>query len=1444
MLVSVSHGGVVHDVAVDCPPEAKVGLVADAVCSALGLQVGRPTLRLLSRSAQAVGRDERLLAADVHDGDVVAIVPETATGRAPRAVATLTALTGPSQGRIYPVGPGRSRIGRDRAADIVIGDPAVSQFHAVLQVSDTIEVSDAGSTNGVTLGGRTLVGAARLGPGQSFVVGDTELVVGRVDELAPGTTIAVPFNPTPRIFAPLTGHELECPAPPAEAMRQPIPWLSALLPLIAGAGIAAVSHSMILLAFMLLSPLLIFTSTYEGRRQQAKEHAEAMADLEDTLDDLMARQTALQSEERRQRHEASPAVDTVAEWAVTRDLRVWERAADHADVLSLRVGTATLPTAVTIAVASGGRLRDRRRLEARLAPTREVDGVPVAVPLRDVGHVGVSGGILAAGVARSLVVQAAALHSPAELTVAAIVDQASTADWEWLKWLPHTRSGHAAIAGELVSTRPDAAARLAERLTGLVRDRLAASGDQAITPGTRVLLLVNGTSSIDPSRLAELYDRGPDVGVHVVFVGGPPNKMPRACGAVVVAGATADSSCVAFSADGRVVRGVALEALSARTATAASRALAPLVDISARAAEGAGLPDRVNLVDVLGGPSVMQEPAIVAERWAESRGLTAVIGAVAGSLLRLEVRTDGPHALVAGTTGAGKSELLQSFIAALALSHSPKRVNFLLVDYKGGAAFKECKDLPHTVGLVTDLNPQEVRRALVSLDAEIKRREHVLALAGAKDLADHERLGRHDTPANLFIIVDEFAALVKEVPEFVAGVVDLAQRGRSLGMHLVLATQRPAGVISDSIRANTNLRIALRVAEDDESTDVIGVPTAAHIDRNTPGRGVYRVGPKEIRTFQAGYVGGRTNLARPAIEVGVRAFGLDGRTPLPAPSDQRAHGPASSSSSGGDVGEGPTDLQRIVGVTSVAAEELGLAEPHRPWLDPLPSLLDLRALAAGNRVPGGAVLVGQLDDPEHQRRRPAVLDLARDGSVLVVGAGRSGKTVFLRTVAAAIAVQDGEAMDVYGLDFVGRGLAMLADLPHVGEVVAGDDGERLVRLMGRLQSTVDRRADLFAATGVADLADYHRRTGTTEERRIVVVLDGLQAFEAAYERVDRGAVVEALPRLIGEGRAAGVHFVITADRRASVRSAVFGLINTVVALRQSSTDELGNLNLPPDAIAAQAPPGRCYIGGLEGQIALLGSPEGGGQAAAMAGLAASLPAARRTPPVPLIPVEVRRADLQIPGPPPPGQVLVGLDGIGLEPVTFDLLHDHFCVLGRRRSGRTTALATLAAGLVSKEAGTQGCKTTLILITARPSPLQTVAPWDRVVERVDDARDLLEALHGTVEAADGSHTVVFIDDLNDLGDDFDASLVEVLGQGGDHLRVVAAAETRRAMTSYAGSVLGELRQAQRGLVLQPNLPEHEDLFESRLLASSTLRFPPGRGFLVDGDQSTLVQVVLG
>ena len=298
------------------------------------------------------------------------------------------------------------------------------------------------------------------------------------------------------------------------------------------------------------------------------------------------------------------------------------------------------------------------------------------------------------------------------------------------------------------------------------------------------------------------------------------------------------------------------------------------------------LPAASRLLDVLG----LHEPdaGSLVRRWqGKGRTTKAVIGESTDGPFQIDIRADGPHGLVAGTTGSGKSELLQTLIASLAVGNRPDEFNFVLVDYKGGAAFKDCNHLPHTVGMVTDLDGHLTTRALESLGAELRRREHQLADADAKDIEDY-LAGRQpgDEPMpRLLIVIDEFAALAAELPDFVTGLVDVARRGRSLGVHLILATQRPAGVVSAEIKSNTNLRIALRVTDAGDSDDVIESSAAAQIPKVFPGRAYARLGHSSLIPFQSSRVGGR-----PGGGAGgsVRIADMDWRRPAAARPLRRA----------------------------------------------------------------------------------------------------------------------------------------------------------------------------------------------------------------------------------------------------------------------------------------------------------------------------------------------------------------------------------------------------------------------------------------------------------------------------------------------------------------------------------------------------------------------------
>jgi S-DNA-T family DNA segregation ATPase FtsK/SpoIIIE len=825
----------------------------------------------------------------------------------------------------------------------------------------------------------------------------------------------------------------------------------------------------------------------------------------------------------------------------------------------------------------------------------------------------------------------------------------------------------------------------------------------------------------------------------------------------------------------------------------------------------------------------------VAARWGARAQLGSVpIGGASGEPFLVDLRHDGPHALVAGITGAGKSELLQTFIASLALEHPPERLSFLLVDYKGGAAFKECVGFPHTVGFVTDLDGHLAQRALVSLNAELRRRERLLRDAGAKDLPDMEQRSLASAPASLVIVIDEFATLAKEVPEFVDGVVDVAQRGRSLGVHLVLATQRPGGVVSENIRANTNLRIALRVNEAGESTDVIGAADAARIPRSRPGRAFARTGHGELTELQTAYVGGVSVAPRETRAVVVRE--------LPFESGREAAAVT------GEAATPATDLQRIVEAVAEAARAGGHVQPPAPWLPPLAAVLPLETLPEPQRPgdPSAFAAVGLLDEPNLQRQELLAVDLEQDGSALVYGASGSGKTTLLRTLALSLAQRVGpDELHLYGLDFATRGLAVLEALPHCGSVVTGEDEERVARLFALLRRTLERRKLLFAERGVFALSEYRRAAPDEPLPRVLVLLDGYAGFAAAFERVNLGELVDALPRLVGDGRPLGVHFAISADRRGAVPNALAGIIPAKIVLRMADEDEFASLGVPLKVVrGAHLPPGRGFLpNGLELQVALPGDdPAGEAQAAAITERGERLRARwgeRGAQPVEPMPTRIPRASL-----PAPERDLVALLGLGdaeLDPVEVDLSARHFLVAGPYRSGRSTALAALFDSLSRGEHPPE-----FRLLAPRRSPLAELEGWSAVASGTEACEAAAFELGQTIEArARGDAApplVVVVDDAEELAESFGAQPLETVVRRGRDLdvRVLAACERQAAQRAFTGW-LRELRKEEHGLLLAPDADVDGDILGVRLPRRTNPVFPPGRGYLVERGIVQLVQV---
>jgi S-DNA-T family DNA segregation ATPase FtsK/SpoIIIE len=1447
-----------RELTVEVDSRQSVGELAAAIARHLGVAHDGALGLHVVRTGATVPADGRVGGLELQQGDVLRIersLPvRLGTGGATtdpvdRSVLELSVVGGPLSGRRFPLHRGVYVLGRDATCTIPLDDETASRRHLQLTIgADGVMAEDLGSTNGTFVEGRRITGPTRLVAGQVVEVGSTLLTVGTVDGGGP-TPSAVPpvegwrpFNRPPRVNRPHRPQTFVIGEPPAKPAKSKFPMGAAVIPVILGVVMfAALSQPMFLL-FALMGPAMMTWSLVDDLRSGRRDHRAARATFEQDLESLERRVAEAHAAEVAQRRAAAPpAPDLVARIEHARP-DLWERRADDADFLTVRVGIADLPSELTIEVSPRGDADLQARAQ-RLADAFATDtAVPLTVPLSSCGVLGIAGPVeRRRALARWIITQAAVLQSPRDVALVVLATPEDAAHWEWTKWLPHTSVLLAAAGGgrSVAGTRDDVVALfdVVDELVSSRHDSLESrtGRDGRFVP--EIVLVVPSHVAIPRAALSELLQRGPAVGVRAIVLADAVHELPGECRAVVELDVGADELSLTFTTTGERVERAIADGIPAEIADSIAVTSAPLRDVSAGSAAGE-LPLRQSLLDLLDLKD--PTPGAVAARWrARPPGLAALVGAVDSGPLSLDLRADGPHALIAGTTGAGKSELLQTLVVSLAVTHPPDRLTFILVDYKGGAGIDDLKALPHTAGFVTDLDEHLAERALLSLNAELKRREHLLSELKAKDILEAESSSPDRSPPNLAIVIDEFATLAKEVPDFVTGVVDIAQRGRSLGVHLVLATQRPTGVVNDNIRANTNLRIALRVSDEGDSRDVIDVPDAAHIARRIPGRGLVRTGHGEVRAFQTAYVGGPHRVAGDFPPVRVHDFHFG-----PGLLEDATQRDASASTPTGE--KAPTDLAVLVRAIAAAATEAGAAVVGSPWTEPLPYLLPLAHVAVSGD--GGVALepgIGVVDEPSLQRQATWRAPLGRNGHLLVYGTSGSGKTTVLRTLAASAARQRSpRALHIYGLDCASRGLFVLEELPHCGGVVAVGEIERVERLFAMLDASIDERREQFARVGASSLQEYASRVGDAAPPAILVLLDGYGGFRSAFEQVDHGALVDRLEQLVADGRAVGVHFVITADRRGSVAAGLAGLIADRLVLRMADADEYSMLGLPSSTKGAVLPPGRGFVDdGVEIQVAVVGDAASGDvQAESVAALGRELRAEHvdvSVPPVQLLPDHVERSSL---APATAGRLVlpIGLDGASFATAFVDLDDvPHFLVMGPDRTGRSTTLATFAA---SWRDAMPGAAT--YVFAPRRSPLRDLAGWTEIAVGLDACEELAGRLAEQVRTRSehDEPILVLVDDGDEIAEGKVATALEqVIRRGRDTgVHVVGAAQTHVVHRSYGGW-LAELKKLKHGLILQPDVDVDGDIFGVRLPRKSARAFPPGRGYVVRRSHIVLVQV---
>jgi S-DNA-T family DNA segregation ATPase FtsK/SpoIIIE len=1386
-------------------------------------------------------------------------------------------VDGPDRGREFQVRGGQSVIGRDASADIVLSDPLVSKRHARVEFTTTADIVDLNSANGLSVDGG-LVPRASLRTGDVAVLGDSvlrfEVLVSEATTVRRGP---VPFNHSPRVEPRYAGTEYEAPEVPKEEEPQPFPWVALAAPAVMGVAFLFLPEtSAFRFLFIALAPIIMIGTWLSQVIVRRRRRAIALQKFDAQLAYLDQTLATESIREREVRLNESPTTDAVLSASKQLQPLLWTRRPEHWSFLNVHLGIGAAPSRNSVKGVNSrnGEPQHIERFEDVVERHRLVDGVPLIDNLREAGALGLAGDESDVGaVADAILVQLTGLHSPSELVVSAIVSPTWAQHFDWIKWLPHTSSPHTPLPGiqladSLVSGN-DIIGRLealivtrTAEISGPTRQHLGAvSLDDAVSlRGARVgedgeqdddllrtvpavVLLVTDDAPVDRARLVSLIERATAAGIYPVWIAASTADLPAAC-RTFLSVARVDGKPIGDVGYVRLGErfSVAPPTIAAAAALEHALAIAGVSDSGAFVADESDVPRSVSLASLL-GVSMLDEEGAVIERWKENDSiidrrpgaqptrrrpgrLRAIVGQASLDALHLDLRTQGPHALVGGTTGSGKSEFLQAWVLGLAAEVSPDRVTFLFVDYKGGSAFAECVELPHCVGLVTDLSPHLVRRALTSLRAELHHRERLFNRKKVKDLLELEKRGDPECPPALIIVIDEFAALVGDVPEFVDGVVDIAQRGRSLGIHLIMATQRPAGVIKDNLRANTNLRIALRMADPHDSVDVVGSPIAAGFDPSIPGRAILKAGPGRLETFQTGYAGGWTSAeaAPPAIGISDLTFGLE-----------RAWEDLRDDDDAAEVQDpGPNDTARLVGSITRAARAASIPTPRKPWLDELGAVYDLARL---RQRTDGELVLGVADDPENQDQRTVVFRPDTDGNLAVFGTGGSGKSTALRSIATAAAITPrGGPVEVYGIDFSSGGLRMLEVLPHVGSIIAGDDNERIVRLMRMLRETIDDRVVRYGAVRAGSIAEYRTLGNSPTEPRLLLLIDGMATFRQEYEYTGASNVFSMFQQILADGRQVGVHVIVSADRPASVPPSVASAIQRRVALRMADENDYLLLDAPADVVSASSPPGRAVVDGLETQLAVFGGSSSTAVPAALDALAATLSGqgVRQAPPIERLSELIPFGDLGVHS---RDAALIGVADDSLQPVAI-VPEGVFLVAGPPGSGRSTALRTLHAAVRSARP-----EIAVYYLGSARSEIGGLPGVESSATDPESAAALIAQLTPLAQkAATATNGIaLIIEGITDfLGTSVDqdlAALVKSLRRN-DHF-VIAENEISGLLPNWP--LLMELKSARRGFVLQPDPQEAETLMRTGMPRVRRADFPPGRGLLVQGGKTVRVQL---
>lgn len=1104
-------------------------------------------------------------------------------------------------------------IGRDEHNGICYSNNFVSEKHAELSFSSNgVFIKDLGSTNNTYVNSK-VVKQQRLSIGDVVYIMGLQIIVtnrglflnnpdgnvrvrtpdlqefhmptfqGSINDSDDFEDITVEhYYRAPRFKHDVDVYELKVDAPPNNQDNDEMPMIMLIGPsmtmgmasiasgvftvtsAIERGNISSAIPSLVMCVSMLLGTLMwpVITKMYQKRLRKRKEakRQETYTAYLNQLEQLVALETAQQEQIL---HSNDVNTDICVGRIMSVPPQIWERTPKHTDFLSLRLGYGNLPLKAKIQYSERKFTVEQDNLTEMMydfgEKQRDLKNVPICLPLVERFVSGIYGDKnILYSYAKSLILQLVTLHSYDEVKLVLLYDESRADDFSFARWLPHTMNNERTV--RYIATNSEEAKELSGTLDSIIEYRKGLSDSKLEDESPYFMLICLDKELASKAEcVRRVLEHKENIKFSVLSVFERLVDLPKECTAVV--------EINGVSGNLTIINDVSELPVSFKIDTPQRIDIARITSVLANtfvdiSGSDFTLPKMYTFFEML--DIGMIEHLNIADNWASNdptKSLAATIGIDKyGEPFKLDLheKAHGPHGLVAGMTGSGKSEFIIAYILSMAVNFHPYEVAFILIDYKGGGMAKSFENIPHTAGVITNLDGNGIKRSLSSMRSELHRRERIFRDISTKhnvsniDIYKYQKLfreGKVSEPLpHLFIISDEFAELKKEQPDFMTELTSTARVGRSLGVHLILATQKPGGVVDDQIRSNSRFKICLKVQDSGDSQEMLGRPEAAALVDT--GRFYLQVGYNELFEIgQSAWAGAPYYSSQKTIkdrDDAVSVINTNGRVIAEDNTNRFAN-----------VSDPPKQLDVITNYIAKYCEEEHI-KLWKMWLDPIEPLIYVDRLAEKYK---GTVcgkfelnpIVGELDDPAHQRQDILRVPLTTDGNAIVYGSAGNGKAMFAEAMCYSIMREHTpDEVNIYIMDFGAETFTAFTESPFVGDVILSYEAEKVSNLFKLLMGKIETRKKILSQFG-GSMVQYNRQAEKSEPN-IIVIINNYAAFNELFE--DRYSDVSYLTR---EGTKYGIYFVLTCTGVNNVRFSMMQNFKQLYCLQMNNADDYSSV---------------------------------------------------------------------------------------------------------------------------------------------------------------------------------------------------------------------------------------------------------------------------------------------